>query len=212
MSRRAFYAALRGRSMFPKFTQAQVDNIEGILDAGGHLPVSHLAYALATAFHETGGRMVPIVENMRYSAARMVKVWPTRFPTLASAKPYAGRPEALANFVYGGRLGNIEPGDGWRFRGRGHVQITGRANYAKIRDLTGVDVVANPDAALLPDVSAKALIAGIEHGIYTGLKAADFLPGNYIGARAIINADVRANGAKVARYAETFEAALEAGP
>jgi len=210
MNRKTFYDAIRPGPLFARLSQDQVDCIEAVLDEAAHLPVSHLAYALATAHHETGGRFVPIEENMSYSARRMTEVWPSRFPDLESARPYARNPEALANRVYGGRLGNTQPGDGWRYRGRGLVQITGRANYAKVGRLIGVDLEADPAAALRVDVSARALILGIERGIYTGKRAADYLPGDYVNARRIINADVRANGRRIAAKAEHFEAAIEA--
>lgn len=70
-------------------------------------------------------------ENMNYRAETMMKVWPSRFPTLESAKPYARNPEKLANLVYGGRMGNNQPGDGWRFRGGGFIGLTGREVYTK---------------------------------------------------------------------------------
>lgn len=109
-----------------------------------------LAYFLAQAAEESGGFTV-FEENLNYSAARMTRVWPARFPTVHSAEPYARNPEKLANKVYGGRMGNSEPGDGWRFRGRGPIQLTGRDNYRTIGRFLGLDLVGNPDLANEPE-------------------------------------------------------------
>lgn len=92
-------------------------------------------------------------ENLHYSHAwRLMKVWPSRFPTLASARPYIGNPKALAVFVYAGRNGNrLLTDDGWTYRGRGYIQLTGRDNYMNIGLVAGVDLVANPDLASEPN-------------------------------------------------------------
>lgn len=107
-----------------------------------------LAYFLAQAAEESGGFRV-FSENLNYTtAARLMAVWPSRFPTAASAQPFVRNPEGLANKVYGGRMGNTQPGDGWRFRGRCPIQITGRANYKAVGDFIGLDLVGHPDRAL----------------------------------------------------------------
>lgn len=99
---------------------------------------------------ETGG-MITLVEDLNYSAERAHEVWDNHFPTVASAAPFAGNPKALADKVYGGILGN-RPGtdDGWNFRGRGPIQLTGRAWYEKIGKAIGFDLVNNPNAAADP--------------------------------------------------------------
>jgi putative chitinase len=105
---------------------------------------------MAQISHECGaGREV--VENLNYTASRMMAIWPGRFPTLASAQPYAGNPRALANKVYNGRMAN-RPGtdDGWSFRGRGGSQTTGRNGYEQVKAQTGLDVVSNPDILIDP--------------------------------------------------------------
>ena len=70
-------------------------------------------------------------ENMNYSADRLTKVWAKRFPDLKSAEPFSHSPEKLANKVYGFRMGNIYPDDGWKFRGGGFIGLTGREVYQK---------------------------------------------------------------------------------
>lgn len=107
------------------------------------------AHFLAQVLNETGSFRV-ITENLNYSAPRIVQVWPSRFPTLSSAAPYARNPEALANKVYGGRMGNNLPGDGWRYRGRGLLQLTGREAYRLAGRAVGYDLESDPDAALSP--------------------------------------------------------------
>jgi putative chitinase len=81
---------------------------------------------------ESGG-FRSLQEDLTYSAARLCQVWPNRFPNQQAAEACAFQPEALANDVYANRLGNGDPqtGDGWRFRGRGLIQITGRTAYER---------------------------------------------------------------------------------
>lgn len=84
---------------------------------------------LAQIGHESGQLRV-LVENLNYSADALVRTWPSRF-TAQTAPAYARNPEKIANRVYGGRMGNgpESSGDGWRYRGRGLIQLTGRDNY-----------------------------------------------------------------------------------
>lgn len=109
-----------------------------------------VAHVMAQISHECGaGR--DLVENMNYTAKRITQVWPTRFPTLASAAPFSGNPRALANKVYNGRMGN-RPGsdDGYNFRGRGASQTTGREGYERVAKATGIDVVNHPEYLIDP--------------------------------------------------------------
>jgi putative chitinase len=104
-----------------------------------------VAHVMAQISHECGAGH-DVVENLSYTANRMTQVWPARFPSAASADPYAGNPRALANKVYNGRMGNaIGTDDGWNFRGRGASQTTGREGYVRLALKTGLDVVKNPD-------------------------------------------------------------------
>ncbi len=87
-----------------------------------------------------------VVENLSYSAVRMTQVWPSRFPTVSSATPYAHNPQALANKVYNGRMGNRSgTDDGWNYRGRGATQTTGHDGYALLGTHMDIDLLGNPD-------------------------------------------------------------------
>lgn len=219
MDRSRFYAALRSSTsgvFGTSLSQSQVDGVNVILDEAQRvgLPLRQLAYVLATPYHETGRKMQPVTENLNYSSpARIREVWPSRFSSTAAAIPYTRNPQRLANKVYANRMGNGSEasGDGWRYRGRALPQITGRENYDKFSDLLGIDLVNDPDAANDADVSVMILIVGMQKGIFTGRKLSDFVSGDradYVGARAIINPDVKANGSKIAEYARAFENAL----
>lgn len=110
-------------------------------------------------------------ENLNYSsAARLRAVWPSRFPSEAAAAPFARNPERLANRVYGGRLGNgpESSGDGWRFRGRGLKQLTGRSNYAAAAAALGRPYVSQPDLVAAP---ADAVLTAAWYWHANGLNA-----------------------------------------
>lgn len=123
--------------------------------AAEHFPAYRIEGALRTAHwlaqfgHESRG-FTDFEEDLSYSAERLCAVWPARFPSLSAANPFARNPEALANKVYGGRLGNNRPGDGWLFRGRG-PQLTGRENYSACASRTGIDLESYPNLASKPE-------------------------------------------------------------
>lgn len=106
---------------------------------------------LAQVGHESS-QLNTIEENLNYSAQGLRKIFPKYFPTQKEALAFARNPERIANRVYADRLGNgnEESGDGWTFRGRGLIQITGRDNYASMSSLMGKDLTIWPDALLLP--------------------------------------------------------------
>ena len=91
-------------------------------------------------------------EGLNYSASRLMAVWPSRFSTLEAAAPYANNPEKLADKVYGGRadLGNKEDGDGFKFHGRGCIQLTGRDSYERCGEAIGVDLIGQPNLLVEP--------------------------------------------------------------
>lgn len=112
-----------------------------------------VAHFVAQTLHESAAYTL-LFENLSYSAARLAVVWPSRFLPNGPLDPerYARQPQQLANAVYGGRMGNIDPDDGYAFRGRGMLQLTGRGNYAdatiqvRRRQREAPDFVADPDA------------------------------------------------------------------
>jgi putative chitinase len=105
--------------------------------------------------HECGNFRI-LEENLNYKAATLMKLWPKRFPTLEIANQYAGNPKKIANMVYANRMGNRDEasGDGYRFRGRGCIQLTGHDNYFHAGKALGVDFVMNPDLVSTPKYAA----------------------------------------------------------
>jgi len=114
--------------------------------------IPRVASFIAQCAHESGGFSM-MEENLNYKAATLTKLWPQRYPP-GIAEQYAGKPELIANKSYGGRMGNgpEQTGDGWKFRGRGLIQLTGRSNYtACSRAMFGDDtLVENPDILFDP--------------------------------------------------------------
>ena len=117
--------------------------------------VDREAAFLAQIAHESG-ELNRLVENLNYSANRLMAVWPGRFPTLQKAQQYEKNPEKLANYVYADRLGNGNEAsvDGWRFRGRGILQITGRGNYRSTGLALGLPLESHPEQLEVPDIAA----------------------------------------------------------
>ena len=105
-----------------------------------------LAHFLAQCGHESGGFKLT-QENLNYSAKGLNGIFKKYFPTEADAKPYERNPQKIANKVYGGRMGNgLEgSGDGWKYHGRGFIQLTGKDNYIAFGKSIGADTVNNPD-------------------------------------------------------------------
>jgi predicted chitinase len=151
-----------------------------------------LAYMLATVKHECANTWEPITE---------------RGPQSYFDKYNAGTPIGI-------RLGNTKPGDGFRFRGRGYVQITGRNNYKKLgaKLLLGDQLVENPELALKPDIAYRIMSYGMRNGTFTGRKLATYIHDgecDYLNARRIINGLDQAP--KIEAYAKALEVALVAG-
>jgi putative chitinase len=105
-----------------------------------------LAHFLAQCGHESGG-FKATQENLNYSAKGLAGIFKKYFPTEAAAAPYARQPQKIASKVYGGRMGNgpESTGEGYKFRGRGYIQLTGKENYTAFGKSIGEDMTANPD-------------------------------------------------------------------
>ena len=105
------------------------------------------AHVFGQCAHESANFTV-FVENLNYSAEGLNRVFKKYFPTIASTAGYARKPEKIANKVYANRMGNgpVSSGDGWKYRGRGPIQLTGKSNYAAFaEDIERPDVLTNPD-------------------------------------------------------------------
>jgi putative chitinase len=105
-----------------------------------------LAHFLAQAGHESGG-FKAVNENLNYGAKGLLGIFKKYFPTEEKAKLYERKPEKIANLVYGARMGNgpEASGEGWKFRGRGYIQLTGKDNYKAFDAVVAESIVDNPD-------------------------------------------------------------------
>ena len=105
-----------------------------------------LAHFLSQCGHESAGFKV-VNENLNYSAKGLLGIFKKYFPTQALAESYQRKPEKIANRVYASRMGNGDEasGEGFKFRGRGFIQLTGKSNYTAFGKAIGVDIIANPD-------------------------------------------------------------------
>ncbi len=119
-------------------------------------PIRQAAF-IGQCAHESNN-FKTLEENLNYRPETLIKTWPSRFPDLLTAMKYAYQPQLLANKVYAGRLGNTQENDGWKYHGRGLIQLTGKENYANCGSGIGVDLLSNPD--LLVDPKYAALSAG----------------------------------------------------
>lgn len=130
--------------------------VTGLIEADIRDPEEQ-ATVLAQLGHESAN-FTATEENLNYSADALRRVFSKYFPTRQEQQAYARKPEAIANKTYGGRMGNRDPGDGWKYRGRGFIQLTGRDNYERASQALGYDYVNNPD-----------LVSEPEHAIRTSL-------------------------------------------
>ena len=139
-----------------KLTQSQVDQLNLLVSTcdSNSLSLKQTAYCLATVWHETGTTMLPIVEKgpMPYF---------NKYDTGAIAQSLGNTPQA--------------DGDGYKFRGRGYVQITGTTNYRKFSKILGIDLLTYPDLALDKDNAATIMVDGMKDGVFTGKSLTDYI-------------------------------------
>lgn len=223
----AFFAVLR-QGPLRHGEPTQVAGTEAIIAGMAGQPLAYVAYALATAWHETGADMQPNVENLNYSVKGLLASFSRSRISRADAEAYGrkdGRPanqRAIGNIIYGGtwgreNLGNTEPNDGFTYRGRGFEHVTGRRNYAATGAALGIDLLANPDALLDLGTAVRSLVSGMATGRYVPSHTfARHLPPTgpatipqFTSARRIINGQDKAD--MIARYAQGFQSALIAG-
>lgn len=116
-----------------------------------------IAAFLAEGSEETG-ELTKLTENMYYSASRIMQVWPTRFHSIEVAMQYEHNPEKLGNYVYANRMGNGGPesGDGYKYRGRGWFNGTGKLFYKRMSNLTGIDFIKDPDLLAIPRYAVQS--------------------------------------------------------
>ena len=184
------------RNAYGKLKQSTVTGIELLgrqmeADAASFEDLRWAAYMFATVKHECADTWSPILER--------------------GPRTYFNRYEAGTK--KGRDLGNTEQGDGWRYRGRGYVQITGRGNYKRLSDALKLpdaeNLVDHPDNALIPAVAYRIMSFGMINGLFTRKKLGDYITKDacdYKNARRIINGVDRAELIK--SYAETFEGIL----
>jgi len=127
----------------PDAVIAQIPSVMSTFKIDTALRLSHF---LAQCGHESAG-FKAIQENLNYGAKGLLGIFKKYFPTEAKALQYERKPEKIANLVYGGRMGNGDEasGDGYKFRGRGYIQLTGKSNYTAFGKAINEDIAANPD-------------------------------------------------------------------
>jgi putative chitinase len=129
-----------------KLPQAVLNELPLVMEKFGISNPTRLAHFLSQVAHESGNFKF-VNENLNYGAKGLLGIFKKYFPTEALAAAYERKPEKIANKVYASRMGNGDEasGEGYKFRGRGYIQLTGKDNYKAFSDFIGEDCVANPD-------------------------------------------------------------------
>lgn len=200
MADRHFFST--ARKLYGRYTQEQVDALNTIIDYAEKRGTSrlHLAYVLATIYHETAKWMVPIREGARRYGTNYTHEQSCRAVAKIHRMGIIRTNYALPDGPYG-----------QCYYGRGQVQLTWYDNYKKFADLLGVPLDKNPDLMLDLGISLEVTFLGMEKGLFRKGRSLDMIKStdDYRAARDIINGDVKKNGSKIAKEAMVFYDALE---
>ena len=188
--------------------KASLSNVVNTALQSGGDGISGVARSLGSSVSDA---MKPVIIAQQAMAAGLTKAQ-TAY-VLATAQHESDQFRTMTEYAsgaaYEGRsdLGNTQAGDGERYRGRGFVQLTGRANYAEQGRQLGIDLINRPELAEIPEIAAKILINGMKTGAFTGAKLSDFASGDFEGMRAIVNGSDKAG--LIASYAQKYASVLD---
>ena len=151
-----------------RLSPSVMQELPNVIQKFGITTKLRLAHFLGQCSHESGDFKI-VRENLNYSAKGLMTTFGKYFPTEAIAKQYERQPEKIANRVYASRMGNGDEasGMGFKFRGRGFVQLTGHDNYKQFSDFIGEDCVANPDLVATKYPLSSAAYFFHRNGLWT---------------------------------------------
>ena len=137
-------------ALLTKLPKKVLDELPSIINKYQIDTPLRMSHFLSQCHHESGG-FKSTTENMKYSSARLLQVFPRHFKSLDDTKGYAMHPERIGNKVYANRLGNGDEssGDGYKYRGRGYIQVTGKNKYIILDKMLNEDILSNPDLIAL---------------------------------------------------------------
>lgn len=203
MDDKKFFALTKAGILGPKLEQGEIDGCNAIIAAFAGQPIAFVAYALGTAYLETASTMRPVREANWLSTAAANRYF-FRMYDIEGERPKKAR-----------ELGNLRPGDGVLFCGRGFPQVTGGNNYRLAAKIFGIPFDTKPDIMMQPEPAAKVMAHFMIHGLFTGISLDDALPkhglastAQFIKGRPIINGKDRDDD--VAAFAICFQTALQA--
>ncbi|WP_025129708.1 glycoside hydrolase family 19 protein [Pseudomonas sp. PH1b] len=168
--------------------------LEDVMRANQINTKERVAAFVAQAGHESLN-LTRVTENLNYSAAAIMNSWPNRF-TPAQAQQVAYQPQQIAEIAYGGRMGNDQPGDGFKYRGRGYFQISGKAMYQSVGQALGLDLINHPE--LLEQQPHAGNSAGLYWSNNNFNAKAD--AGNFVGITQVINGGQNGAADRTSRY------------